>query len=183
MWDQLQVVDGILFCVFYSPESSVTWQQLVVPSSLQSEILEQVHAGSVGGHLGQSKTLQKLRDRFYLPGHYNDVMRWCSICPSCSTRKSKARAPLQPILVGHPIQLVAVDLMGPFPCSQNRNCYVLVASDYFTKWCEAYAIPNMEAITVAKFLTREMFFRFSPPEGLHSDQGCQFDGLLLKEIC
>lgn len=40
----------------------------------------------------------------------------------------------------------------------------------------------MEAITVAKYLTREMFFRFSPPEALHSDQGCQFDGLLLKEI-
>ena len=41
----------------------------------------------------------------------------------------------------------------------------------------------MEAITVAKYLTREMFFRFSPPEALHSDQGCQFDGLLLKKIC
>ena len=34
LWDQLQVVDGILFRVFYSPESSATWQQLVVPSSL-----------------------------------------------------------------------------------------------------------------------------------------------------
>ena len=113
-------------------------------------------------------------------------MRWCSVCPSCSTRKSpspKARAPLKPILVGHPMQLVAVDLMGPFPCSQNGNCYILVASDYFTKWCEAYAIPNIEAITVAKSLTREMFFRFSPPEALHSDQGRQFDGLVLKEIC
>ena len=81
------------------------------------------------------------------------------------------------------MQLVAVDLMGPFPCSQNGNCYILVASDYFTKWCEAYAIPNIEAITVAKSLTREMFFRFSPPEALHSDQGRQFDGLVLKEIC
>ena len=31
-------------------------------------------------------------------------------------------------------------------------------------------------------MTREIFFRFSP-EALHSDQGRQFDGLLLKEIC
>ena len=81
------------------------------------------------------------------------------------------------------MQLVTVDLMGPFSCSQNGNCYIIVASDYFTKWCEAYAIPNMEAKTVAKYLTREMFFRFSPPEALHSDQGRKFDGLLPKEIC
>ena len=186
LWDQLQVVDGILFRVFHDSESDVKWRQLVVPSSLQSEILEQVHAGSVGRHLGQSKTLQKLKDRFYWPGHYNDVMKWCLLCPSCVTRKSpspKAKAPLQPILVGQPMQMVAVDLLGPFPRSQKGNCYKLVASDYFTKWCEAYAIPNMEAITVAKYLTNEMFFRFSPPEVLHSDQGRQFDGVLLKEIC
>ena len=36
---------------------------------------------------------------------------------------------------------------------------------------------------MGKYLTNEMFFRFSPPEVLHSDEGRQFDGLLLKEIC
>ena len=52
----------------------------------------------------------------------------------------KAKAPLQPIPVGQPMQMVAVDLFGPFPRSQEGNCYILVASDYFTEWCEAYAI-------------------------------------------
>ena len=89
LWDKLQLIDGILFRVFYDSQSDAKWKQLVVPSSLQSEILEQVHAGSVGGHLGQSKTLQKLKDRFYWPGHYNDVMRWCSLCSSCVTRKQR----------------------------------------------------------------------------------------------
>ena len=56
-------------------------------------------------------------------------------------------------------------------------------ADYFTKWSEAYPLPNMEAVTVAAALTNEMFFRFSPPEALHSDQGRQFDGHLIKEIC
>ena len=81
------------------------------------------------------------------------------------------------------MQLVPVDLLGPFPTSKNGNNYLLVAMDYFTKWGEAYPIPNMEATTVAHTLTNEMFFRFSPPERLHSDQGKQFDSKLIKEIC
>ena len=186
MWDQLEVSQGILFRIFQNLDDGSTIRQLVVPFSLRIDILEHMHAGSVGGHLGQSKTLQKIKDRFYWPGHYNDVITWCSTCPSCATRKTltpKAKAPLNPITVGSPLQLVAVDLLGPLPKSQSGNSYILVAADYFTKWCEAYPLPNMEAVTVANVLTNEMFFRFSPPEWLHSDQGRQFDGCLIKEIC
>ena len=55
--------------------------------------------------------------------------------------------------------------------------------DYFTRWGEAYPVPNMEAVTVVTVLTNEMFFRFSPPERLHSDQGRQFESKLVKEVC
>ena len=187
LWDQLQVSKGILFRIFHSPDdSTANTSQLVVPTSLHSEVLEHIHAGSGGGHLGQTKTVQKLKSRFYWPGHYNDVMRWCSTCASCITRKSptpKPKAPLHSISVRSPMQLVAVDLLGPFPQSPAGNSYILVTADYFTKWSEAYPLPNMEAVTVAAALTNEMFFRFSPPEALHSDQGHQFDGHLIKEIC
>ena len=64
-----------------------------------------------------------------------------------------------------------------------RNKYTLVASDYFTRWVEAYAIPNQEAITVAKTLTDNMFCRFSLPSQLHSDMGAQFEFELIKELC
>ena len=50
---------------------------------------------------------------------------------------------------GYPMQVVAVDIMGPLPESQSGNSYVLIARDYFRKWIEAYAILNQEAITVA----------------------------------
>ena len=186
MWDQLVVSQGILFRVFYNSDNKTATKQLIVPLVLQNQVLEHIHAGAAGGHLGQHKTLQKLKDRFYWPGHYNDVMMWCSTCPSCATRKTpipKAKAPLSPIPVGSPLQLVAIDLLGPLPKSKNGNSYILVAADYFTKWCEAYPLPNMEAVTVAEVLTNEMFFRFSPPEALHSDQGRQFDSCLIKEIC
>ena len=73
--------------------------------------------------------------------------------------------------------------MGPLPESETGNKYVLVASDYFTKWTEVYAILNQEATTVAQKLTDEMFCRFSPPEQLHSDQGRQFESQVVHEVC
>ena len=67
----------------------------------------------------------------------------------------------------------------PFPKHLLDNRYILVALDYFTKWAEAYAIPNQEVTTIANKLVNEMFLRFSPPEQLHSDQGRQFESTLI----
>ena len=83
----------------------------------------------------------------------------------------------------YPMQMIAVDIMGPLPETPSGNSYILVAGDYFTCWMEAYAIPNQEAITVAQKLVDELFCRFSPHEQLHSDQGRQFESTLIKEIC
>ena len=87
------------------------------------------------------------------------------------------------IKVGSPMQLVSIDILGPLPESDAGNTHILVVGDYFTRWMEAYPIPNQEATTVAKKLTDEFFFRFSPPEQLHSDQGRQFESQLIAEIC
>ena len=70
--------------------------------------------------------------------------------------------------------------MGPLPETPNHNRYVLVATDYFTRWTEAYAIPNLTAETVASKLLDEFFLRFSLPEQIHSDQGSQFESKLFQ---
>ena len=62
-----------------------------------------------------------------------------------------------------------MDIVGPFPESLSGNSYILVVADYFTRYTEAYTIPNKEATTVARKLVDEFFFRFSPPAYLHSD--------------
>ena len=80
------------------------------------------------------------------------------------------------------MQIVAVDILGPLPEIPSKNRYVLVAMDYFTRWAEAYAIPNQEAITITTKLVNELFLRFSVPEQLHSDLGRQFESRLMTEI-
>ncbi len=186
LWNQLELKDGVLWRRFESEDGSSSHPQLVVPSALREEVLRELHEGVAGGHLGQDKTLHRLKERFYWPGHWTDVANWCRTCATCATRKTpspKNRAPLQSVQSGYPMQIVAVDLLGPLPVTENGNSYVLVAADYFTRWVEAYPLPNQEAATVAKKLTWEMFFRFSPPEQLHSDQGRQFESELIAELC
>ena len=145
-----------------------------------------VHEGVLGGHLGVDKSLGKLKEQFYWPGHYNDVQQWCATCVSCATRKSGGptrRGPLQPIIVGYRLQLVAVDILGPLPQTSNSNKYIVVAEDYFTRWLEAWQIPNQETKTVAEKLLNEMFFCFSLLNYILSDQGRQLESALIAELC
>ena len=168
------------------PSVSTQHLQLIVPQSLRQQILTELHDTPTGGHLGEDKLYSRLQQRFYWPGYSTDVKRWCATCPSCAARKSPTphnQAPLQTVAAGSPMQIVAVYIFGPLPESPSKNRYVLVAMDYFTRWAEAYAIPNQEAITIATKLDNELFLRFSVPEQLHSDQGRQFVSRLMTEIC
>ncbi|KRX14614.1 Retrovirus-related Pol polyprotein from transposon [Trichinella nelsoni] len=59
----------------------------------------------------------------------------------------------------------------------------MVVTDYFTRWVEAYALPNQKAETVARKLVQQFVCRFGTPMKLLSDQGTQFQGRLVTELC
>jgi hypothetical protein len=65
----------------------------------------------------------------------------------------------------------------------DTNKYLLVVSDYFTRWVEAYPLPNSEAITVAQVFIEEFISRYGLPRQIHTDRGSQFTSLLFKNIC
>ena len=63
--------------------------QFVAPKSLRKTILQYLHNHKTGGHLGLTKTLYNVRQRFYWPGQRSDVACWCHRCQECGDRKSK----------------------------------------------------------------------------------------------
>lgn len=85
--------------------------------------------------------------------------------------------------VGAPFERIAMDVAGPFPVTDQGNKYILVVMDYFSKWPEAYAIPNQEAETVARVVTDNWISRFGVPLELHSDQGRNFESRVFRKVC
>ena len=55
--------------------------------------------------------------------------------------------------------------------------------DYFTKWMEAFPIPNQVAETVASILVTQYVCRYGVSLILHSDQGRNFESAVVKEMC
>ncbi|KRZ69227.1 Transposon Ty3-I Gag-Pol polyprotein [Trichinella papuae] len=79
--------------------------------------------------------------------------RTCRTCTQCAARKSpskNSRPLMQPMTASYPLQRVGMDILGPFERIPFVNRYVLVLTDYFTRWTAAFPLANMEAETVAK---------------------------------
>ncbi len=136
--------------------------------------------------MGMAKTLGRVRERFYWVHCRRDVQEWCRSCDLCASRRGpprKIRAPMAQYTLGSPMERLAIDVVGPLPESESGNKYLLIAADYFSKWPEAYPIPNQEARTVADVLVKEFICRFGVPLYLHSDQGRNFEAAVFAEMC
>jgi len=85
--------------------------------------------------------------------------------------------------IGSCFEIVAVDILGPFPLTERGNKYIIVFCEYLTRWPEAFAIADMKAETVARVFVEEIVCRFGAPKKLLSDRGNNFLSDLMKEIC
>ena len=154
-WDSLYVKNNILFRNFENESGKETIWQIVLPKALRKFVLKQVHDSVTGGHLGITKTLSKVTSRFFWHNIRKDVEVWCKSCDLCASRKMSQKKPKAPMIqynVGAPLERVAVYIMGLFPRTENGNKYIMVVGDYFSKWMQAFAIRQLDAVTVARKL-------------------------------
>jgi transposase InsO family protein len=135
--------------------------------------------------MGINKTWEKIKNKFYWMGHKRDILNWCRECPPGQLHKHDKRrqkAPLVQDPSGSPMHRIALDFVGPLPTTKRGNTVMLVVVDYFTKWGEAFALPDQTAQTTADCLVENFFSRFGLPERIHSDQGSNFESTLFKEM-
>ena len=100
--------DGVLCRKWVNYDGNDAKYLLVVPKSLQRFILSQLHdTGTSGAHLGISKTLNKVKERFFWYGLRSDVETWCANCEICGSRKGthrKGKAPMKQYNLGMPME-------------------------------------------------------------------------------
>ncbi|UYV68419.1 hypothetical protein LAZ67_5004277, partial [Cordylochernes scorpioides] len=159
---------------------------LVVPRHLRPEILRNLHDSPTSGHLGFTKTYDRIRKKFYWPGMYRNVRKYVAHCPDCQRRKRQPQLPpglLQPIPV--PIaafEKVGMDLLGRFPTSMCGNRWIIVCTDYLTKFAITKALPTSESVEVAKFFIKDVILKHGAPREVITDRGRNFTSSMIRDL-
>ena len=73
--------------------------------------------------------------------------------------------------------------MGPLPISSQGNKYILVVTDIFTKWVEAFVLKDTTANTLATMLLNEVICHYGAHCTIHSDQGANLYSSVVQYLC
>ena len=145
-----------------------------------------MHDAPLSGHLAYLRTYLKVKQNYYWPTMRADIKEYCATCAVCiANTPARLRAKLHPHeLARAPFQVIGIDFLEPIrPASPNGNIYVMVMTDYFSKWVEAVALPNETAETTVDCLNKNIVQRHGPPKIIVSDRGSNFTAKLFRSFC
>uniref|UniRef100_A0A667XSF1 Gypsy retrotransposon integrase-like protein 1 n=1 Tax=Myripristis murdjan TaxID=586833 RepID=A0A667XSF1_9TELE len=146
-------------------------------------LFDELHSSPMGGHTGIHKTRSALCSRFYWYRMSVDIDRWvCIPFFYCKHAKHHKEVILLPYQVSAVWELVGTDLTGPLPKTTSGCQYILTATDYFSKWVEAYPLKTKAAAEVAEQLYK-IVYRHGCPARILSDQGREFVNELNTRLC
>ena len=157
-----------------------------VPLDMVFDILFTYHDDMLcGGHFGRNKTTDKIKSRYFWPNMRSDIEQYVSSCKSCQY-KNMSHLPkaglMIPIKTQAPFEMIGIDFLGRFPKSIKNNQWILVATDYFTKWAIVEALPFATKELTADFIIERIVCQFGAPNVILSDRGTQFRSELCQQI-
>ncbi|UYV63475.1 hypothetical protein LAZ67_2004171, partial [Cordylochernes scorpioides] len=181
---EFSIIDGILYKKNYSTTGR-PWL-MMIPKHLRSEVIADLHDAPTARHLGFARTYDKVKKRFYWPGLYRTVRQYVSHCRECQRRKKLPRRPAGQLVsippIEKPFYKVGVDLLGRFPVSKDGNRWIIVCTDYMTRYAITKATPDGGAIETAKFLVEDVILKHGAPREMITDRGRNFISQVIKEI-
>ena len=161
---------------------------VVIPYDMCEEVMEQCHKEVLAGHLGRTKTWERIRERCYWPGMYKDVVNYVDSCEECGSKKgnrlfSVGKRQNMPVeLLLKPFSFIVVDAIGPLPITKDKKQYIITVVDYVTRFAEAFAVKDLKTSTWLKVLEDKIVSRYGVPINLLSDQGSNFVSDLAKDF-
>jgi len=157
---------------------------LLVPKTLQMEVIRLHHDHPTAGHFGVLKTLKRLQQSYAWDGMATMVEKYVRSCIPCqrNNQKELSNAVPKPVIPSGPFDIVSLDCIR-LPDSIHGNTYVLVAIDYFTKYSNTYVLDGKPSTAntmraLVKYLEQHALVRT-----FRCDQGSEFTNSCFKEAC
>ena len=144
------------------------------------QILAEVHEGICGAHqFGVKMRWLIHRYGYFRPSVLKDCIKYAQGFESCQRHGPIPRilaTELSSIIKPWPFRGWAIDLIGKVrPTSKKNNSFVIVATDYFTKWVEAKAYKDVTEHAVIQFYKDMIIHRFGLPQTIIVDNGQAFN--------
>ena len=185
-FEALEIENDVLYHTIRLNAIERNVKRIVVPSDLRDACFYWSHRHLTAGHFGHKATLLRAKEKFYYPGMNTDLKLRVAECGDCLAKRNRLKLKDTvhvPQRTGFPGQRIYVDLVGPLPETHLRERYILTVEDGFTRHVGAYPIPNKEAVTVARALFDQHCAKFGFPQGIHSDNGREFENEVWEQLC
>ena len=83
----------------------------------------------------------------------------------------------------HPLELIHMDYLKIKSNQSNKDVHILIVTDHFTRFAQAFITPNETVPVVTRTLWDQYFMKYGIPEKIISDQGRNFESKLIVELC
>ena len=110
-------------------------------------------------------------------------MKKCDQCQRFAPNIHQLGGVLNPLSNPWPFAQWGLDIVGSFPKVAGNKRYLLVGTDYFTKWVEAEPLVNIKDVDVKRFIWKNIVTQFGIPHTLISNNGLQFDSKAFRRYC
>ena len=132
-------------------------------------VMGEVHEGICGTHQSAHKMKWLLRRAGYFwPTMLEDCFRYYKGCQDCQKFGAIQRAPasaMNPIIKPWPFRGWGIDMIGMInPPSSKGHKFILVATDYFTKWVEVIPLKKVDSGDAIQFVQEHIIYRFGIPQ-------------------
>ncbi len=174
--------DGLLLHKIYSDYYDVV-TRIVLPSCRRKTILEIAHNKS--GHFSARRTKEAISRLFTWPGIAKDCEDYYLKCLKCLRKNKRGSMKAEMIerpAISEPFECIAVDIVGPLPKGKGGCQYILTCVCMSSRWPEAVPLKTQSARETAEALI-QIFSRTGLPLTMLTDQGRNFVGRVVKEVC
>lgn len=166
-------------------EEESLWR-LWIPQSLVETVLKANHCSQTVCHGGYTKTLSRIRRKYFWPTMTRDVKNFVTGCDKCKIMKSSNQI-LKPLMgrafiSTRPFERLYCDFLGPYPASKAKNTIIFICLDHFTKYLFLKAFRAATSANVIQYFQTEIFPSYGVPRYLHSDNGRQFVSKDMQEF-